>query len=332
MTVAEVDLQIDIARVTAGSITAQAATVAGIVSDMQQSFAFLELILAIQWGHLEGHVLSMTSGIFLYTEAIYLDLLTEVSHAADLVLTSYRNMMIIVFGRIGDVSVAAGQPACFMQNAILNVRSIVLNSLGSMGRRFMSSELVWLKGQNQLFEMILKNLDEYTLQPAKLFADMDALLVQPSIDAQADNHLFVVKLIERMSDVIDAQQHRLAELAETIEQRQTEFLRLLTEGIQHVLNITSDRLDQFENQVVIPGFLSVEETIGEHADRITQIEEKLSALDDRLALPGDFLWDATKLSDPVRTDQLDKIARAASLHYSYYVDHWHDEIIKRRVT
>lgn len=322
MTPAEITAKEYTASSVVYSMEALTATSVQIASRIQTYYIYLQSILAMQYVSTEVAVILLLSNVSLWLEALYLDLLEQVSHVANKNIGYYYDLMIIKFEQIGQFSEAIGQPACFVQNALRNARGIALNSYASLGRRYLVAELDWLQDRQIILQTLAANSDLYLKQPSALFADLDYLVTQSAIDAQADNQLFMTNLIQQLGYVIHKQQEQITEFDYKYWLLEDNMSNALAQGIENVFSIVDEKFKQWEQNIYEPQIEAIQDQLMIQSDKLDSISEQLAVVIEQISLPGDLLAAAMELREPVRTEQLMKISDTVLEPYALNMFTW----------
>lgn len=323
---AEITAKADIATSVSRSLDALAAISAQTAARVQTYFVYLQTILDMQWITTQVSVILLLGSIKLYVEMLYLFSLEQVSHAADVSLSAYRELQVQMLVRIGDFSWAIGCEVCYVPNVMQIARSIVLTSHASIGRRFLSAEMSWLKDQDRILFELYNYKNWFIEKPERIYATIDALVTQSAIDMQADGELFTANIIERMGYVIGQQQEQITDLDYKQWQLEDNLANALSQGLENVLVVFTEQFVQWQQNVYVPQVEQFNEQFAGLAVNIAEINDKLLLLDERLNLPGDLLQLAMDLREPVRTEQLKKMSDTILQLYSLDVFTWADLI------
>lgn len=320
--VATVIATISIAVTTAviAIAAAVAAVTVTVVSAMVTAVMWFGSWVVAQVGWLTNWILAGARAVYAQTSAfvtsvyhtfhkilvtIHFKTIMEIHSIAYIVSPQYRSMMKKVYSAIGNASKALGLGPLFLTLAIQNTRNLVLDVAGIMGKKYDLSQVTWLGTLSKYLDHFNVNAAKYANNPEAVFWDLAELIERPHQDMKGALMGSALSSIDTALQFASTVGDGLARIGIDIEKLYDDFPDFVKRTIPDPGQVFWDNMDGFLTDWYRPTIARLDGAIGEWQGRLTEAQDRVSELAEKLRKPGDLLKAIDNLPTTEREQQED---------------------------
>lgn len=234
----------------------------------------------------------------------------------------YNERMFVIYGRIGELSIAINAPPSYLEEAIQNARFFAMSIACSVGLSYYQFQLDWNYGVERLLIRIGNSVSLYQRNPQWIKVDIETELIKPIFELEIANRRREKERINYLENTITDLQDLVPTLSSQIDENKQAIIDLYDLKIEPILKEIISNFDnwkediydtrtEFVNKSFVSLFLQIVEAIHE-TKRILGL----------LNYGGDLLLRVDKLADYLRIEQEDKIADITTRSFRRLVPEW----------
>jgi hypothetical protein len=247
-----------------------------------------------------------------FAEAIHLKTIIAVHRIAYFASEDYRQMMNEVFRKIRNASEAMGLGPYFINLALQNARTIVLDVSAMMGRKFDLGNVVWFKTMKGWMEVLEEKAEHYIQEPGALIEDIFDIILKDTINAGASEQQGLFKWVEGAAKVINNTVKDLdtirKDLMKLINDLPKEIREEIYDEIGGVIHDVNDFFEEDFPRYKDHVYGIIEAINGDQ----NSLQSRVGGIVDRISKPGDLLEGVDALDSWDRRRQEEKINDVAN--------------------
>ena len=305
-------LSIAVTAIVSGAISGIVFLSAQIVSGITYTYSVIAPVLSTVWTAVKTYSVAIYGYMKAFLEYIHFTTILKIHNIAMLVSSDYRQMMKKVYGEIAKFSESIGLGAHFINLAMNDARTLVLDVSSLMGRSYDLGQVQWLKTMNDHLKHIQRYAEHYQQEPMTVLTDLAELIDKPAMDAKAGFMRSFISIVDGAVTVANNTAEKAITLRQDIDQAILHLPKQISEPIYEAINPHLERFDAFMEDEFKPVAENLENAILILSDTTKRQTDKLGSLTDKILNPGDLLSGVDDLTELERIRQEGKIAEIAN--------------------
>ena len=228
------------------------------------------------------------------------------------VTEDYRQRMFLIYGRIGELSIAINAPPSYLEEAIENAKIFALSVSSSLGLSWWDFQISWDIGLTNLLNLINNSIPAYRANPQQIKTDLETAIIRPAYELklttqrnQTEEINDVIHTIDTLSLDVADNYLLILEAEETVE----DLMRLT---IEPALAQITDDVENWRQHTYQPSIDLLRGLLVFVATDVSVHRSLINNLANRFNYPGDILKRIDILPNTERISQENKIAEVAS--------------------